>query len=137
DGGDFLARRPQAYGADLWCAVRVEEGLPVKLVEFPLHDPVAPARDEAWRFQMAVDAMRGKPQQYRVAPVTGRTESVVSFFSPLPGFAERYLQLVGMALPDAPKALLAFRLPNGAIPAVSVLLTDTLLLQPLTEENAR
>jgi hypothetical protein len=137
DQGDLLARRPQAYGADLWCAVRFDDGRPAKLVDFPLHDLVNPARDEAWRFQMAVDALRGSPQVYRVTSMAARAESVVSFFSPIPGFAERYLQLKGMALPDAPRALMAFRVPNGALPALMTLLTDLLWLKPLIEENVR
>ena len=40
DSGDFVARRPQAYGADLWCAVRLSDGSPQKLVEFPIDDPL-------------------------------------------------------------------------------------------------
>lgn len=135
--GDFLGRRPQAYGAPLWCAVRIEGGVPKKLVEFPIDDPAVPARDEAWRYQMAIDALRNAPQLYRVESVAGRDEAMVSFFSPLPGFAERYLQLVGLALPGAPKALFAFRLPNGAVPNLETLLVDMLWMKPLPEESAR
>ena len=57
DTGDFLARRPQAYGADLWCLVRCEAGVPMRILEFPVADPVVPGRDEAWRYQAAIDAL--------------------------------------------------------------------------------
>jgi hypothetical protein len=59
----------------------------------------------------------------------------VSFFSPLPGFAERYLQLVGQALPDAPRALFAFRVANGAMPGLSAYLAGMLWMKPVAEEG--
>jgi hypothetical protein len=135
DSGDFVARRPQAYGADLWCAVRLCDGSPKKLAEFPIDNPLVPGRDEAWRMEMAIDAERGIPPVFRRTPAQGGASSIVSFFSPLPGFAERYLQLVGLALPDAPKALFAFRVPNRAIPALSGYLADMLWMKPIAEET--
>jgi hypothetical protein len=135
DSGDFVARRPQAYGADLWCAVRLDDGSPKKLIEFPCDDPLVPGRDEAWRMQLAIDAKRGRPQVFRVTPAQGGASSIISFFSPLPGFAERYLQLIGLALPDAPKALVAFRVPNGAMTASSIYLTGMLWMEPTAEEG--
>jgi hypothetical protein len=135
DSGDFVARRPQAYGADLWCAVRLGDGSPKKLVEFPIDDPLVPGRDEAWRMAMAIDAERGIPQLFRRTQAQGGAFSIVSFFSPLPGFAERYLQLVGLALPDAPKALFAFRVTNGAVAALSAYLADMLWMKPVAEET--
>lgn len=134
--GDFLGRRPQAYGAPLWCAVRVLDGEPQRLLEFPMDDLTVPARDEAWRYQMAIDAVRGAPQVYRLTPMTGRDESIVSFFSPVPSFAERYLQLAGLALPDLPRALFGFRVSNTAIPALEEFLTDILWMKPIPQESA-
>jgi hypothetical protein len=135
DTGDFVARRPQAYGADLWCAVRLDDGLPQKLIEFPIDDPLVPGRDEAWRMEMAIDAERRIPQIFRWTPAQGGKCSIVSFFSPLPGFAERYLQLVGLALPDAPKALFAFRVTNGAVSTLSAYLADMLWMKSVAEET--
>lgn len=134
--GDFLARRPQAYGAPLWCAVRVDAGAPKRLVEFPMDNPTVPARDEAWRYQMAIDALRGHPQLYRLTSMASRDKTVVSFFSPIPGFVERYLQLVGLALPDPPKALFAYRVPNRAIPDLETLLAGMLWMKALPEGSA-
>lgn len=115
DHGNFVARRPQAYGADLWCMVRVEDGNPTRLIEFPVEDPLVPGRDEAWRAQMAVDAVRGTPQRYRTAPAASGDATVVEFFSPIPSFAERYLELVGLPLGHTSGALFSFRIPNGAV----------------------
>lgn len=126
DNGDFVARRPQAYGADLWCMVRLENGHPAKLLEFPVEDPVAPGRDEAWRTQMAIDAVNATPQVYRTAPAAAGAGTVVEFFSPIPGFAERYLELVGLPLPRSTGSLFSFRVQTGAVPDLERLLADML-----------
>lgn len=127
DTGDFVARRPQAYGADLWCLVRFEAGAPTRLIEFPVDDPVVPGRDEAWRYQAAVDAVRGTPQQFRLRRGGCPSgEKTFDFFSPLPSFAERYVQFAGLALGRTPGALFSFRLPAEAAGDVTRFLTDML-----------
>lgn len=130
DNGDFVARRPQSYGADLWSAVRLENGTATKIIQFPVDNPVVPARDEAWRLQMAIDAERGRPQCYSAEPTAKGDAIVVRFFSPIPGFAERYLQLVGLPLVETPNALFAFRVPLGAMLDLTQLLTDLLWMEP-------
>lgn len=134
DAGDFVARRPQAYGADLWCAVRLVDGVASKLVEFPIDNPVVPGRDEAWRLQMAVDAARGEPQRFAAETLGSGSAVLVRFFSPIPGFAERYLQLVGLAL-ESSGALFAYRVPIGAIPELNQLLTDMLWMKTTALEG--
>jgi hypothetical protein len=134
DTGDFVARRPQEYGADLWCVVRMEGGAPIKMLEFPIHDPLVPARDEAWRLQMAIDADRGTPQIYATHPLTPDAE-VVRFFSPIPGFAQRYLELVGVPLPNEPRCLFAFGVPDGAMHDLEHLLVDRLWMKPDPKEE--
>lgn len=112
DTGDFLARRPQAYGADLWCLVRCEAGVPMRILEFPVADPVVPGRDEAWRYQAAIDALRGTPQEFRIRRgARPSDDAILDFFSPLPGFAERYVQFAGLALGKSTGSLFSFRLP--------------------------
>ncbi|WP_134768430.1 hypothetical protein [Nocardioides sp. 1609] len=135
DSGDFVARRPQAYGADLWSAVRMEDGVATKIFQFPVDDPVVPARDEAWRLQLAIDAERGRPQRYAIEPTAGGGSSLIRFFSPIPGFAERYLQLVGMPIAVTSGALFAFRVPEAAMPDLIQLLTELLWLEPVPKET--
>ena len=134
DMGDFVARRPQAYGADLWCAVRLVDGVPTKLAEFPIDNPVVPGRDEAWRLQMAIDVTRGAPQQFATESFASGGAVIVKFFSPIPGFAERYLQLVGLSL-EASGALFAYRVPVGAMPSLTQLLTDMLWMTTISVEG--
>jgi hypothetical protein len=134
DTGDFVARRPQAYGADLWCAVRLVDGVPTKLAEFPIDNPVVPGRDEAWRLQMAIDVTRGAPQQFALESFASGGAVIVKFFSPIPGFAERYLQLVGLSL-EVSGALFAYRVPSGAMPSLTQLLTDMLWMTTTSVEG--
>lgn len=134
DTGDFVARRPQAYGADLWCLIRFEAGAAQRLIEFPVDDPVVPGRDEAWRYQAAVDAARGTPQTFRLRPdASARDEATLDFFSPLPGFAERYVQFAGLAIGKTPGTLFSFRLPASAATDVTTFLTDMLWM--INEED--
>ena len=59
---------------------------------------------------------------------------VVRFYSPIPGFAEKYLQLVGLPLAETPNALFAFRMPLGAMRDLTQLLTDLLWMEPAPKE---
>lgn len=127
DSGDFVARRPQAYGADLWCLIRFQAGAPQHLLEFPVDDPVVPGRDEAWRYQAADDALRGTPQRFRLRRgLSPNADVTVDFFSPLPGFAERYVQFSGLPLGKTPGVLFSFRLHAEAVDDVTTFLTDML-----------
>jgi hypothetical protein len=129
DSGLFVGRRPQAYGADLWCVVLVADGSPERLFDLPVDDLSAPGHDEAWRIQAALDAVGGNPQLFRVGGVSGIGASAgrtVDFFSPLPRWAERYLQLTGMAVPRTAGALCSYRVPEGAIPGLTSFLEEML-----------
>lgn len=131
DTGDFVGRRPQAYGADLWCVVRLVDGLPDRLLDLPLDSFVAPARDDAWRLQTAIDAVNKVPLVYRTRkfPNTEPAEHIVDFFSPLPTWAERYLEFVGMSLDKSQGALFSYRVPASALAGITSLLTETLWMR--------
>ncbi|MGH3493756.1 MAG: hypothetical protein ACRDQ1_11025, partial [Sciscionella sp.] len=98
DSGMFLARRPQAYGADLWCVARLDDGRFVRLVDLPLFGSLLPAADEAWELQAAIDAERGHRQRVRVRPTSDAGYAAIDFFSPLPSWAQRRLDLFGTPL---------------------------------------
>jgi hypothetical protein len=92
--GRFVGRRSQAYGADLWCYVKMHNGHPERLLDFPIESSRWRGCDEAWRLQMAIDALRAKPQQFRTCPEPGETLKI-QFFSPLPMWARKRLDAVG------------------------------------------
>ncbi|WP_310709503.1 hypothetical protein [Nonomuraea sp. 3-1Str] len=136
DSGDFVGRRPQAYGADLWCLVRIEQGVPRALLDLPLDDPAAAGCDEAWRFQAAIDAVRGQPQLFRVRSTPGAEESrVLDLFGPVPGWAQRYLELAGTPVSRTAGALLCYRAPTSEIDELSAFFADMLWMH-ITLEGA-
>jgi hypothetical protein len=127
--GVFVARRPQQYGAPIWCVVDLEDGEPRKLLDFPTPRSRWRGCDEAWRLQMAIDRANGTPQVYRVR---GAGEyAYVDFFSPLPLWAERHLMLVGRH--EAPeKCLFSYRLRSGELAAEEEYLQKHLWLARVT-----
>ena len=116
DTGDFVARRSQEYGSDLWCYIRIEAGRPVSLIDFPISDPTVPGRDDAWRLQAAIDAKHGNQHVYRLSAsqvLSGHT--LVDFLAPVPTWAERYLELVGTAVSEVRGALFSYLVPDDAV----------------------
>jgi hypothetical protein len=95
--GLHIARRPQLYGAPLWCLLEFSGGQAIRWLDFgPSGDRQRPC-EIAWRVQAAIDARRGAAQVVRVGRAGEQTR--FDFFSPLPGFAERQLALVGDKCP--------------------------------------
>jgi hypothetical protein len=113
DEGLFIARRPQAFGADLWCLVELTAGRVAKLLDMPIEDPLAPAADEAWRLQAAMDALNGNPQRVRMKGDDG--SCVLEFFAPVPSWAQRRLDVLGVPARPARGALFAYELPSGEV----------------------
>lgn len=109
--GFFVARRPQLYGNDLWCAVLLENGRPLKLADFPILDKHSFGRDEAWRLQMAIDAERGDAQIFTTEPLSG-ANARIKFYSPIPTWARRRLDNLGEPVVGA-DCLFSYKLPDA------------------------
>ena len=123
--GLFIVRRQQRFGAKLWSLAEVRGGVVQRLVDIHPKDSRFRACDEAWRLQAAFDAEAGHPQQVAVA-VAGSV-ATLSFFSPLPAWAERRLCIVGGRV-DSRGALFAFELPAASADAEVKWLADALWL---------
>jgi hypothetical protein len=105
--GRFIARRRQAYGADLWCYVELLNGNPARLIDLPILPGRWRGCDEAWRIQMAIDAVRRAPQQFRLA--TGpAANTVLQLFSPVPMWVRRRWDAIGEPIPTS-GCLFAYR----------------------------
>jgi hypothetical protein len=113
DDGAFVARRPQAYGADQWCFARVEAGRIIRLVDLPVAGSLARGADEAWLLQAAIDAMLGHPQLVRVTEETDGSHAILDLFSPLPAWAQRRLDLLATPLRSGRGALFSYSVPSG------------------------
>jgi hypothetical protein len=111
DAGTFVARRPQGYGADLWCFVDIVAGEVRRGVDLPVHHATSPASDEAWRLQAAIDAVNGAPQRIAVRSANRVGWSVVDLFSPVPSWAQRRLDVVGTPVLRSRGALFSYSVP--------------------------
>ncbi len=111
--GRYVARRSQAYGAPLWCYVELANGQAKYLVDLPLRASQWRACDDAWHLQMAIDAHRGVPQEFRTRTTNPGTRDML-FYSPLPMWAQRRWAAVGQQIAPG-GCLLAFRFPESEI----------------------
>lgn len=123
--GMYVARRPQRYGAGIWCLAEVDQGVTKSVLD--LASPADRMRpcDVAWRIQMAADACALRPQQYRC-----RAQASVhafEFFSPLPSWAERRLALVGEKS-AARGSLFSYLIPGSSAETEHRFLRDALWL---------
>ena len=128
----FVARRSQAYGADLWCYIEMRDGNPERLIDFPLAGSRWRGCDEAWRLQMAIDEQRGDAQRFRVQSGPEGTR-VLQFFSPVPMWAQRRWDAVGEPVSSS-GCLFAYRLAEAELAEEMRYLCETLWLKELGSE---
>jgi hypothetical protein len=127
--GRFVARRQQAYGADLWCYVQLTRGHPERMIDLPQRASRWRGCDEAWHLQMAIDAQRGSPQRFRV---TSSGDAVVlEFFSPTPAWARRRWDAIGEPVTSA-GSLFAYRIPKTEIEEERRFAREALWLEEMT-----
>ncbi len=123
--GMFVARRPQEFGAPIWCLVKLREGEPVHLLDLPIARTRWRGCDAAWHIQTAIDHCRGTPQRYRRRIEGGGVR--FDFFSPLPQWSERRLINLGKSVPrDA--CLFSYVVPANEADAEEVFLQQNLWL---------
>lgn len=91
--GNFVARRGQRFGAELWAYVTVTDGEPVRLLDLPALTPDRGC-DEAWQLQAAIDASNNNPQQITVHG-TGRGGIGLALYAPPPRWLQRRWELIG------------------------------------------
>ena len=109
DQGRFVTRRPQAFGADLWCYVELNAGMPIRLLDLPLNPDLGRGCDEAWRLQAAIDAFSGQPQRMRLTESGAPERSVLQLFSPPPRWLQRRLDAIGQPV-ESRRALLSYEM---------------------------
>jgi len=129
--GMFVGRRPQDYGAPIWCVVSLDNGNVSKLLDLPPKKFRWRACDFAWHFQMAIDATNRVPQRYRRQRTDEGTD--FHFFSPIPQWAERRLMIFGHLIPRE-HSLFSYRLPPAEADIEEQFLRNRLWLTP-TEDS--
>lgn len=123
--GNYVVRRPQAFGSDLWGYAQLSAGVPVKLLDLPLQGDRWRGCDAAWRIQMAIDAVACRPQEYRLRAVEGG--AILDLFSPIPKWARRRLAIIGSEVQPA-GCLTSFLVPEAEIATEEEFLKDLLFL---------
>lgn len=126
--GRFVARRQQAYGADLWCYVHLMQGQPERMIDLPQRGSRWRGCDEAWHLQMAIDAVRGAPQGFRVTPSGDAV--ILEFFSPVPAWARRRWDALGEPIPRA-GSLFAYRIPKAEVDEERRFMREALWLEEI------
>lgn len=125
ESGNYVARRPQAYGAHLWGFAEIADGVVVKFLDFPLPGTRWRGCDVAWHLQMALDYCRGTPQFYRCR--RDSTGACLDFFSPLPLWAQRRLVVLGRPA-TREKCLFSYWIPERELASEEVFLQQRLWL---------
>jgi hypothetical protein len=132
--GRFIARRPQAYGAELWCLVQLENGRCQKLVDLPLPDAGYPAWrgcDFAWQLAMAFSAHRRAHGRYLRSACGDKVR--LAFHFPLPLWATRRLEAAGERVSSA-SSLLTYCVPEREAVVEEQFLQDMLWVKPMPSE---
>lgn len=130
DTGTYIARRPQAYGADLWCFAHLVEGQLTRFIDLPVRDGISLGRDEAWRLQAALDATLGHPQHLRIRTGQQPGTSLIDLFSPVPSWAQRYLDTVGIPVGRGSGSLFTYALDGAETSSVADFFSTELWLTP-------
>jgi hypothetical protein len=114
DEGRFVARRPQAFGAPLWCWSELAAGELTALIDLPIQSPLARGCDEAWHLQAALDAISEHPQHLRVRQAPSAPGAVLlDLFSPLPSWAQRRLEVIAASAARSQGALVSYQLAEA------------------------
>jgi hypothetical protein len=126
--GMHIGRRPQRYGAALWCIVDLTDGIPCRFLDFASRSERERPCDLAWRIQMAMDAAVGTPQRVRLRPSDHGI--VLDFFSPLPCWAERKLAVIGERA-ESDGSLIAYVVPASEVDEAVTFMKEYLWITPL------
>src|ERR1700722_11792951 len=125
DSGNYVARRPQAYGAPLWGFANLVNGSVSKFLDFPLKSSRWRGCDTAWYLQMAIDHCRQTPQLYQRRTMVGGV--CLDFFSPLPLWAHRRFAVLGRQAPRE-RSLISYWIPERELASEELFLQERLWL---------
>jgi hypothetical protein len=125
ESGNYVGRRPQAYGAPLWGFTNLVKGNVTRFLDFPLKGARWRGCDMAWHLQMAIDHCQKTPQVYRRRLASGGV--CLDFFSPLPLWAHRRLVALGRPA-TREKCLISYWVPERELASEETFLQERLWL---------
>lgn len=127
--GRFIARRKQLYGADIWCYVELDAGVPQKFIDFPIRGSIWRGCDEAWFLQAAIDFSLDRPQKYRLRPDLDGS-AIIDLFAPVPVWIRRQLDALGEQV-DSSGCLFSYLFRKNDIIEVVKFIKDRLWLEEI------
>jgi len=130
--GTYVGRRPQDYGAPLWCFAQLEDGTPQRILDLPPGTSRWRGCDAAWHLQMAIDRCRNTPQCYKRTD-TGDAARF-DFYSPLPQWAQRRFMIFGQSVTPE-RCLISYILPAVEAETEEQFLCERLWLQSATDSD--
>lgn len=122
--GMYVARRPQRYGAPLWCLVELENGSLRRFQDLSTRGDRLRPFDIAWRIQAALDAVAGTPQRFE-SSTHDPSRTTLRFYSPLPSWCERHLAIAGHK-GTAERCLFCFEIPTPQLDTEAGFLREAL-----------
>jgi hypothetical protein len=122
--GMYVARRPQRYGAPLWCLAELENGSLRRFKDLSARGDRLRPFDIAWRIQAALDAVAGNPQHFDSSMRDAPTVSL-RFYSPVPSWCERHLSIAGQKK-TAARCLFYFEIPTAQLDTEAGFLQEAL-----------
>jgi hypothetical protein len=125
ESGNYVGRRPQAYGAPLWGFASLANGVVTRFLDFPVKGSRWRGCDTAWYLQMAIDTCRQTPQLYRRRTAPGG--ACLDFFSPLPLWAHRRFAVLGRPAARE-KCLISYWIPERELASEETFLQERLWL---------
>jgi hypothetical protein len=125
----FVARRPQEFGAPLWCLVEIDSGMLKRILDLPFRGYRWRACDAAWHLQMAIDSEHSMPQRYKANYCDDGT-CRLSFYSPIPLWAERRLMILGKKC-HVEKSLFTYEIPADEAVQEEEFLQENLWIVPV------
>ena len=93
--GRFVGRRPQTFGSRLWCYMQVDNKELLRHIDLPHFEHRWMGYDEAWHLQLALDSMKGNPQQFSVHSSSESGMCIVDIYAPIPSWAVRRWNSLG------------------------------------------
>jgi hypothetical protein len=128
--GMYVARRPQRYGAPLWCLVELDNGSLRRFKDLSTRGDRLRHFDIALRIQAALDAVAGDPQRFDSSARDAQSGSL-RFYSPMPSWCERHLSIVGQKK-AAERCLFCFEIPTVRLDSETGFLREALWMAQKT-----
>lgn len=125
--GSTIARRPQQYGAPVWCYVKLVDGHCEHVLDLGMGE--WPGCDEAWWLLAASRRGRRTAQQFRTYPANAR-EIVISVQCPLPQWVQRWFQAIGESAEGKVEGLLSYRVATEHSDEAKQRLREALWMRP-------